>query len=728
MKCLLIFFTSSVIALLHISIKAQNPIADFYGNGSYPIWTDNVHWANQINMQTFDFTSAGLSSPANEFQKFEFARDILYQQGGGVLYYPAGTYNFSEIPETISDGVAGRGLMLRSGVVIVGETPNNKNALNGTLEPKTKFIFKSKSIKDTNNKLRPIPTNWNFIGCMPTGSETLKDLTNIGILWVELQGGVVYFGAQYQFSTSYSSGGGWYNTKAAKGEWNLRIPDGTHPLDPFAAASGNYVGAGSGRIVMGCLIRNGVIGNHNIIQYAKEKYDTISQSTYPYKFGARIGIYGSNVLVANNYLPKPDSCFKYYQTTAITQQDKCNQAFGNHRSILIYDYGKSIGIDVNKGFLNPFNNTTSGYLSENIIVQDNNVYNHGNKGYELSGNWFLVKNNKNERDYLSEGANRYGLGSGWELTLDGFYESQPGGNGCLSDNLSRAFDMAGKNGWIDNNFYNNTGSNPGNDGEGILWQAHGGMNSILSFAITNNNGPSGYMAGYDVNQYGALWAWNTTTTIGNFKSGTMSDVAIVSNTGSIVYTGTDVLTTCPTNLPTASPAPIVKFNTNKTYVEISWLDASNYEIGFRVDRKDGSGEWKTIALRPRKSVGTVNNEQVWRDYMYPKNIDFSYRVVAIDCDNNNLGASMSSMVLNTITATKNKEIQSQNVFKLYADKVVFIDDEKNRKLTITDITGKIIDSGIISTGVYYTTKLKNGIYIFQIETQFDTRSIKIIKQ
>lgn len=709
-------------------LLSQNPVAEFYGNGNYPVWTDNVRWTNQINMQTYDFAGAGLIMPATEFQKFEFARDILHLQGGGVLYYPAGIYDFSDVPDAISDGVFGRGLMLRSGIIILGEKPDSDNAIAETLQPQTKFIFKTKKIKDINNKNRSIPINWNFVGCISSGSETLKDVSNIGVLWVELNGGVVYFGAQYPFSASYSGGIGWYSSKAAKGEWKTRVPDGTHPFDAFAAANGNYVGAGSGRIVLGCVIRNGVLGNHNIIQYAKEKYDTIAQSTYPYKFGARIAVYGSNTIVANNFLPKPDSCFKYYQTTAITQQDKCNQAFGNRRSVLIYDYGKSIGLDVNKGFLNPFSNTLPGYLSENVIVRDNNVYNHGNKGFELSGNWLLVQNNKNVRDYLSENTDRYGLGAGWELTLDGFYESMPGGNGCLSDNLSRAFDMAGKNGWIDNNSYNNTGSNPGNDGEGILWQAHGGMNSIWSFVITNNTGTSGYMAGYDVSQEGALWAWNTTSSVGNYKAGAMTDVAIVSNTGSIVKTGIDVLTNCPTSSPSAPAAPIVAFDSEKKYVNISWTDISDNEIGFRIDRKDGTNDWKTIVIRPRKSVGAVNNEQVWRDYLYPQNINFEYRITAIDCNNNNTGTSTSSASLNSGTTTFiNGNLSKSDNFKIHSDKIIFSTANINRKVTITDISGKIICADCASASIYYFIGLDRGIYIVKIDTEDNNTTTKIIR-
>ncbi len=720
------------ILLFTFSLFAQNPIASYYGNGNYPTWTEQVKWDNRINMKTFDFSGNGCVTCTSEFAKFEFARDLLYAQGGGVLYYPAGVYDFSALSNELSDSISGRGLMLRSGVVILGETPTTNNAaLVGNMNLPTKFIFKHKTIKDIAGIDKPIPTNWAILGCMPSGTETLKDVKNIGIAWVEMDGGAIYFGGEYTWGSTWATAGAWYSSKAAKGVWKNRVPDGTHPIDAFAGAKGDYMGAGSGRLVFGCVIKNSVVGNHNLIQYAREKYDSIKVNTYPYKFGARVGVYGSNVLVSNNYMPKPDKCFKYSQTTAITQQDKCGQAFGNRRSTLIYDYGKSFGIDVNKGYLNPFSNTLIGYLAENVVISDNLVYNHGAKGFEISGNYFLVKNNKNLRDQLFENDNMYGLGANWELTLDGFYESVAGGNGCLSDNLSRSFDMAGKNGWIDNNTYDPAHSSPGNDGEGILWQAHGGMNSIMSFAITNNNG-SGYMAGYDVSQQGALWAWNTTSKIGNIKAGVMNDVAIVSNTGTISTTGTDFISTCPTGIPAFPTGLTVTLAPDNLYATIGWTDAANNEIGFRVDRKIGNDAWKTLVIRPRKSLGCPDNEQVWRDYNLPINESFVYRVVAINCDNNDAGASaVSAPLLVTKTTTSLAESKSFNKITIFPNPIInklYINGiDGIFTIDFYNIIGAKVKTAINSTEVEMNN-LPVGIYYITISKNEISKSFKILKQ
>lgn len=726
--------------IFYFALNAQtpknNPLQEFYGNGKYPVWTDTIKWDNVIDMSVYE-------TGTNWFEKFENARDQLHSEGGGVLYFPAGTYDFTDMPDDTPDG---RGLMLKTGVVIRGQTPiDYTKALDDTLGLKTIFKFPYQNKGEGKN----IPKGWNYIGIIPSEGEELKDVNNVGIVWVETDGAAIYWGGQFTFGDTWATAGAWYSNKASKGRWADRVPDGTHPMDIFAGASSSYIGAGSGRIVMGCALRNSAVVNDDLINLAKEKYDTISSFYATYKFGARVGIYGSNVFVANNWLPKSHKCFKYTQTTGITQQDQCNQTFGCHQRTLIFDYGKTFGLDINKGFLNPYSNKEVGYKHENVIIIDNFVYNHGSKGYELSGKWFIVKNNRNERDYLQEGDNPYGLGSGWELTLDGFYESLAGGNGCLSDNLSRAFDMSGAFGWIDSNYYDNTGSSPGNDGEGILWQAHGGMSSLESFALTNNDGKSGYMAGYDVGIYGALWAWNKTSAIGNYKAGLMYDVSIFENEASSYPTTSvkSVLTECPTGTPNAPTNVTATLADDKTYAEITWNDNSDNEVGYKIQRStENTQNWEVICYRPRKDNVEPSsiNKLVWRDYMLPRGVNTYYRVVAINCDNNETGVSTATNSIfikntqvedTTQQVTVNSIKNNQNKLIIYpnpAKNNVYIQSQKTLStVSLCSLNGMVIKQQKINTN-NYTLKLDNisaGIYILKTitDTGFINNKMLIVK-
>ena len=112
---------------------ADNPLSTFYdADHGYPAWSDRIRWDRVIDMSRY-------AKGATAFEKFENARDELAEAGGGILYYPAGVYRFEDGP---FDGPNGRGLMLRSGVVIRGEAPKGRaRAVDGELNLSTRFVF-----------------------------------------------------------------------------------------------------------------------------------------------------------------------------------------------------------------------------------------------------------------------------------------------------------------------------------------------------------------------------------------------------------------------------------------------------------------------------------------------------------------------------------------------------------------------------------------------------------
>ena len=177
-------------AVVFATNPTDNPVASFYGSDpGYPAWTDRIGWNNVIDMSVFG--EAGLS----DFEKFEAARDQLAAQGGGVLYYPGGTYDFSDAP---MDGPDGRGLMLRSGVVIRGAAPTGDgDATDGDLQLPTRFEFGFTSRTGTGaTPTGETPRDWNLIGLQPdtSGGESLGEVENVGIVHVHLVGASVFWG------------------------------------------------------------------------------------------------------------------------------------------------------------------------------------------------------------------------------------------------------------------------------------------------------------------------------------------------------------------------------------------------------------------------------------------------------------------------------------------------------------------------------------------------------
>ncbi|MDP6523442.1 MAG: hypothetical protein QGH15_04395 [Kiritimatiellia bacterium] len=372
-----------------------------------------------------------------------------------------------------------------------------------------------------------------------------------------------------------------------------------------------------------------------------------------HKFGPRIAVYGQRVLVANNLLPMSRGRnFKYAQTTRRTFPSGGGAGMGfdpPRKSTVFFDYNKTLAIGINKSLLgltknSPTSKATEGYFSEGIAVVDNWVYNNGHKGYDVSGSWVTIARNHNERQKLKEGWDPERIG-GWELTLDGHLESSPGGNGAISDNLSRAFDLGGKNLWVHRNTYNNLGSAPGNDGEGILCQAHGGSH-LFSWAITYNehdkgHGQTGYIGGWDVDMAGALFGWNEIPGwIGSVKVAERSsaDIAFVANRAGELkpMKGAQVGDGPATPSP---PADVSARIYDNVAIKITWKDTCDGEAGFRIDRKIAGSKWTAIAYRPPQITGHEENRPEWIDFLAPPGKELVYRVVALNAKDDDSGES-----------------------------------------------------------------------------------------
>jgi hypothetical protein len=764
----------------------DNPLAAYYsGDEGYPAWTDRIRWSNVLDMSAY-------KRGKTEFERFENARDELAAKGGGVLYYPAGTYDFSAGP---FDGPNGRGLMLRPGVVIRGEAPAGKpKATDGKLDLKTRFVFgmtKRTNAIETGDRAsvwldgaaitddrepRPVrlqlamsakdgkiqgsgaagyvslfkkdehpvqvkvveqgdtirldvtldvkanvsakkgketvtteiakkgtysvtlkregdklggtfsgkyddkdvkgtacgalfsvkpetPRDWNLIGLAVPKGKRLKDVDDVGIAWVHLVGAVIYFGPDNEWGKTWRTAGGW-KSDFVQDAWANRVPDGTHPWDPLVGGGKVHVGAGSGRLVFGCVLQDSCGVNNSITM---GRPDTPSgfgpDGYYMAKFTPRIAVYGPRVLVANNLLPMSTGRnFKYLQKTRYSYPaGKGNSMAFGEESVrpVLFDYNKVEGIDVNKtmvsqsGQQTPEQNPGTGAFNEGVVVRDNWVFNNGHKGLNISGTWVTIRDNRNERAFLREAADPYFIG-GWELTLDGYVQTSAGGNGAISDNLSRGYDLAGANLWVDRNWLNNTGSSPGNDGEGILCQLHGGTH-LFSWAMTRNThekgeGHRGYIGGWNVRTHGAMIAWNKTA---GWAGCTMfpeppTDMTVIANQADEGAKGhADALTADPGG-PLKPPTNVKAEIYQGDAVKITWQDASDNEIGFRVERRIGGGAWTAIAYRPAHIQGSKYNLQEWVDFVAPPGKKLAYRVVAINSKDDDSGASAPTTIeLNT---------------------------------------------------------------------------------
>jgi len=100
--------------------ETNNIIADFYGKAAYP-WTNQISWNCVYNIN--DFKGSTVT------EQFNQARDAASQNGGGVVYFPPGTYRFND------------SIQLKDGVVLRGETPKSKNAKSSDYSLTSKLVF-----------------------------------------------------------------------------------------------------------------------------------------------------------------------------------------------------------------------------------------------------------------------------------------------------------------------------------------------------------------------------------------------------------------------------------------------------------------------------------------------------------------------------------------------------------------------------------------------------------
>jgi hypothetical protein len=261
----------------------------------------------------------------------------------------------------------------------------------------------------------------------------------------------------------------------------------------------------------------------------------------------------------------------------------------------------------------------------------------------------VIRNNRNDRAFLRSGDDIYGIGGGWRLTLDGYIQSAPGGGGMISDNLSRAFDLAGRNIWIDGNQFSNTGSSPGIDGEGILCQGFGGT-FLRSWSITHNRhdrgqGHGGWMGPFNVSALGLLIAWNKTDAwVGmEWRNNEVADLAFVANQAREVRHHGKALIESK-GVPSA-PRDVQAELIEADLVRISWTDTADNEIGFRVDRRIEGGEWARIAYRPPQIEKHPDNPPQWVDFLAPPGKKLLYRVVALNADDDDKGAGQPTQAV-----------------------------------------------------------------------------------
>lgn len=162
-------FCLFLLSLLPISIWAQpsdNPYRTHYPNTPASHWTEVLKWANIFNVENY---GANGSDQLSDQTAVEQAIQAAASAGGGVVFFPAGTYFFQD------------DLKLLSGVILRGENPSVLQATDPEFRPSSKLVFPAYVFDTLANGGRGNPNNTAFKLIGGIGSFRNVGLVNLDI-------------------------------------------------------------------------------------------------------------------------------------------------------------------------------------------------------------------------------------------------------------------------------------------------------------------------------------------------------------------------------------------------------------------------------------------------------------------------------------------------------------------------------------------------------------------
>jgi len=200
-------------------------------------WTDKLPWGN-----TFDVTTA---NGASIDEKVIDAMAKVAMKGGGVVYFPAGTYTFQ------------KNIVLKNGVILRGVEPTGSTkAKDDNYALSTKFEF-PKYVYKAEGEGTPLDTAFRAIMVENPSSDS-----NLGLVNIDFNRAHVLFDDDH--------------TEAKK--------------------------AGSNRIVFGCIFRNAAVADPSVPNL---KINQKATQRFTLRHSPALEVKASeNILIANNRLPK----------------------------------------------------------------------------------------------------------------------------------------------------------------------------------------------------------------------------------------------------------------------------------------------------------------------------------------------------------------------------------------------------------------------------------------
>lgn len=425
-------FSACILNAGELAAQAPNYNPYFMKYGFKPgHWTDSLKWSNIFNINDYQ--------AATMVERYNLARDAAHAAGGGVVYFPAGTYEFEN------------SIQLRSGVIIRGDDPATDDAMSDAYAPPTRFEF-PKYIPDIGGAGTPNSTAFKSISAMSESS-------NIGVVNVDINAGGISIRPS-RFTTVQTPKGttswnaernrnyivfGVRSNNVASPEPTVPDPAGQEPWQRYSSRFASNISV--------MVYANTVVANNRINDFENNTVHPIRDLSYP-----QPGYLASRVVNNQTVWVPADSgeaaWFRYTDHHGISVNRKSAVTFGEpHDEPDLFRPG--------------------------VEILDNWVYKTMRVGIYCSGDGLILKGNK-VLDRPNKIIFLHPAGVRWQTNNSATYEN-------------RGIDWSGWNVKVENNLVevfrhriNRWNGYPSVDGEGILIQECCGGTSVNGALIRGN--------------------------------------------------------------------------------------------------------------------------------------------------------------------------------------------------------------------------------------------------
>jgi hypothetical protein len=424
-------------------------------------WTGKLKWDTVVDASALPGDTADA--------KFAAAQEAVLAKGGGVVYFPAGTYAFT------------KDIVLKGGVILRGADPVGvTDAKQDGYDPPTKFEF-PKYVPKFEGTGTPIDTA--FMGIKVSDPAADSDC---GVVNVSINRGHIHFA-----------------------DAPVRDKDGDKLTDAKA---------GRNRIVFGCVLRNAAQADPAV---PDAKIGQHPWQRHTYRFGSAVEVRVSeNALVANNRMPKSgDDDFTHPEYVLPGKKKGETETLRNK---VVFDYDNRPGIAVNdygiggQGGQGPDGTpeTHPWGFRKGLVIRDNFIYCSGRCAITFTGDGVYCGFNVIR---FPEGVVRY---------------TTTGRNGVAGSgtNDNRAVQMRGWRWTVEGNDYvvhRNRAGDTGyliNDGEGLMHEDH--VNATVKDSKLINNKGNTYISIYKTAGIDGLVMQGNDIRLGDGKQTIASGAAI----------------------------------------------------------------------------------------------------------------------------------------------------------------------------------------------------------